>query len=407
MTTGPGGRRLHAPAPVVFLWAAQFCSQFGDSIFQIAFIWLILDLTGSKAATGGAATISYLPSLLFGMGAGLAIDRWNRLRILISSDAIRATLLAAAGLLHFTGHLGAATLTAIAFGVATSAVFFYPGRDSLLPELVPADRLVGVNAWVQLSQQMAFFVGPLVAGVLIQRYGVGSAFPAGAALFAGSLLLLLGMGGAGSRHASGRRPLGLVEDFRSGLRAIGRDRSLVLLLALTGLDNLFIMGPAIIGNAVLVRETLRGDASTYALVEATYGIGMIAGSLALARWGARFRPSRVLLWGILLDGLTYVPLYWCRTLPGVLAVSLIHSLVIPIITVPRATLLQRMLPPALLGRVFALVNILVVGMTAISSGLTGLALEWITAPQLFGAIGLLAASTGALGLCSRRLRRLS
>ena len=406
MTTGPGGRRSHTPAPVVFLWAAQFCSQFGDSVFQIAFIWLVLELTGSKAATGVAATISYLPSLLFGMGAGLMVDRWNRLRIMVGSDALRAVLLAAGGTLYFTRHLDAATLTAIAFGVATTAVFFYPARDSLLPELVPAERLVGVNAWVQLSQQMAFFVGPLVAGVLIQRFGIGSAFPSGAALFAGSLLLLLGMGSVGGGHAAGRRPLGLVEDFRSGLRAIGQDRSLVFLLALTGLDNLFIMGPAIVGNAVLVRETLRGDAAAYALVEATYGVGMIVGSLALARWGGRVRPSLLLLWGILLDGLTYVPLYWARTLPWVIAISFIHSLVIPVITVPRATLLQRMLPPGLLGRVFALVNVLVVGMTAISSGLTGLALERVTAPQLFGAIGLLAASTGVLGLSSRRLRRL-
>jgi MFS family permease len=406
MTTGPGGRTPRAPAPVVFLWAAQFCSQFGDSVFQIAFIWLVLELTGSKSATGGAATISYLPSLLFGVGAGLAVDRLDRRRILIGSDALRAVLLAAGGALYFTGRLDAATLTAIAFGVASSSVFFYPARDSLLPELVPPARLVGVNAWIQLSQQMAFFVGPLAAGVLIQRFGVGSAFPAGAALFAGSLLLLLGMGAVGGSHAGGRRTVGLLEDFRTGFEAIARDRSLLLLLALTGLDNLFIMGPAIVGNAVLVRETLRGDAATYAILEATYGIGMIAGSLALARWGSRLRPSLVLLWGILLDGITYVPLYWARTLPAVLAISFVHSLVIPIITIPRVTLLQRIVPGALLGRVFALVNVLVVGMTAISSGLTGLALERMSAPQLFGAIGLLAAATGAVGLASRRLRAL-
>jgi len=363
-------------------------------------------MTGSKAATGGAATLSYLPSLLFGMGAGLAVDRWSRQRILVGSDAIRAALLALGGALYLFSRLGPAELTAIAFGVATSAVFFYPARDSLLPELVPPERLVPVNAWVQLSQQMAFFIGPLAAGALIQGFGVGSVFPAGALLFTGSLLLLLGMGGVGRAHAAGRPRIGLMEDFRSGLRGITRDRALVLLLALTGLDNLFIMGPAIVGNAVLVRETLGGGAADYALVEATYGVGMIVGSLALARWGRRLRPSLVVLWGIVLDGLTYVPLFWCRTLPAVLAVSFVHSLVIPIITVPRATLLQRLVPPALLGRVFALVNILVVGMTAISSGLTGLALERLTAPQLFGVIGVLAASTGALGLCSRRLRSL-
>ncbi len=403
---GPGGRTRRAPAPVLLLWGAQFCSQFGDSIFQIAFIWLILDLTGSKAATGGAATISYLPSLLFGVGAGLAVDRWNRRRVLVGSDALRALLLLAGGALYFTHRITAPSLTAIAFGVATSAVFFYPARDSLLPELVPAERLAGANAWIQISQQGAFFAGPLLAGLLIRRLGVGSTFPAGAALFAGSLLLLVAMGRVGRAHrAEGPRP-GLLEDFRGGLAAIARDRALVLLLALTGLDNLFIMGPAIVGNAVLVRETIHGDAAAYALLEATYGVGMILGSLVLTRLGPRLPQGRLVLWGIVFDGLTYVPLYFCRTLPYALAVSLVHSFVIPIITVPRATLIQRIAPGALLGRVFALVNVLVVGMTAVSSGATGLLLERLSAPQLFGAIGCLAAATGALGFTSRRLRRL-
>ncbi len=403
---GPGGRTHHAPAPVLLLWGAQFCSQFGDSIFQIAFIWLVLDLTGSKAATGLAATISYLPALLFGVGAGLAVDRWNRRRVLVGSDAIRALLLLAGAALYFAHRIGPGSLIAIAFGVATSAVFFYPARDSLLPELVPAERLARANAWIQLSQQGAFFVGPLLGGLLIRTLGVGSVFPAAAALFAGSLLLLLAMGDVGRAHRAERPPLGLVEDFRSGLAAIGRDRALVLLLALTGLDNLLIMGPAIVGNAVLVRETIHGDAAAYALVEATYGVGMVLGSLALARFGGRIRPGRLLLWGIVFDGLTYIPLYFCRTLPFALAVSLVHSLVIPVITVPRATLLQRIVPAALLGRVFALVNVLVVGMTAVSSGVTGVLLERMTAPALFGAIGLLAAAVGALGFASTRLRRL-
>ncbi|HYR68439.1 MAG TPA: MFS transporter, partial [Candidatus Dormibacteraeota bacterium] len=59
------------PAPFAFLWVAQFLSQFGDSLFQIAFVWLILDMTGSKSMTGLAATISYLPALLFGLASGL------------------------------------------------------------------------------------------------------------------------------------------------------------------------------------------------------------------------------------------------------------------------------------------------------------------------------------------------
>ena len=391
---------------MAFLWIAQFLSQFGDSVFQLAFIWLILDLTGSKSATGAAATISYLPALIFGIGAGLLVDRWNRRLVMIGADAARAVLLALCAVLFFTGSLTPALLTAIAFGVATASVLFYPARDAMLPELVSREGLNRANSLVQLSQQGAFFAGPMVAGYLIKRFGVGSAFPTGVLFFVGSLGALLLLRGAGAGHRKGRAEITLAQDFRSGIATIASDRTLVLLLTLTALDNLFIMGPAIVGNAVLVRDTLHADASAYALVEATYGVAMIIGSLTIGRLGARIGYGRLLLIGITLDGATYVPLLFCKSLAFLVAISFIHALVIPTITIPRTTLVQGMIPPRFQGRVFALVNVVVLGTTALSSGLAGVALDHMTAPVLFGWIGCLAAGTGLLGFASARLRKL-
>ena len=87
-------------------------------------------------------------------------------------------------------------------------------------------------------------------------------------------------------------------------------------------------------------------------------------------------------------------------------ISFIHALAIPAITIPRTTLVQGMVSPRLRGRVFALVNVVVLGTTAVSSGLAGLLLDRMTAPALFGWIGVLAGATGLLGFASARLRRL-
>ncbi|HET7903019.1 MAG TPA: MFS transporter, partial [Candidatus Eisenbacteria bacterium] len=318
----------------------------------------------------------------------------------------RALLLAAGGGLFAAGALGAPALTAIAFGCATAAVLFNPARDSLLPSLVPASWLIQANAWVQTSQQAAYLIGPLCAGLIVQGLGIGAVFPAGVVLYLGSMLLLFGVGRtAGASSSKAERPHAL-QDFRDGLRAIASDRTLLLLLAFTGVDNLFIMGPAVVGTAVMVRETLGGDAAMYALVEATYGLGWGLGSLLIGRLATRVPYGILLLVGITLDGLTYVPLLWCRSLPYLLVVSLIHSMVIPLITVPRAALVQRIVPAERLGRVFALVNVVVIGMTSLSSGLTGMALEFVDAPMLFGIIGALAGLTGIAGFASKRLRSL-
>lgn len=325
---------------------------------------------------------------------------------MIGADLARALLLGACGVLFVTRTLTPPALTAIAFAVATSAVLFYPARDAMLPELVPPRQLNRANAFVQLSQQGALFAGPMIAGWLIHAFGVGAAFPTAALFFAGSLATLLFLRGAGAAHRADRDGVGMAQDFRTGLAAIAADRPLVLLLALTALDNLFIMGPAVLGNAVLVRDTLHRDASAFAMVEATYGISMIAGSLTLGRLGSRIGYGRLLLIGMVLDGLTFVPLLWCRSFPFLIAISFLHALAIPMILIPRTTLVQRHVPPRLRGRVFALMNVVVLGTTAVSSGLTGLVLDRVTAPVLFGWIGSLAGLTGALGFLSVRLRRL-
>ena len=157
------GEARKGPSPFALLGVAQFLSQFGDSMFMIVLIWLLLELTGSKAATGFAALISYLPALLFGIVAGFLVDRWNRRRVMAYADLTRAVLLAAGGFLYASGLLTAPVLTAIAFLCATAGVLFNPARDSILPEFASGVRLIHANAWIQTSQQAAYFAGPLAA----------------------------------------------------------------------------------------------------------------------------------------------------------------------------------------------------------------------------------------------------
>jgi MFS family permease len=413
------GRVLSAPAPVSFLALAQLLSQFGDSVFQIAFLWLLLDLTGSKSVTGLAATVSYLPPLVFGLAAGVLVDRWDRRRVLIGADLARAGFLGVLALLWGLRVLTAPWLVAVAFGMATAAVLFHPSRDSLLPEIVETGALTRANAWVQSSQQLAYLLGPLTASFIIARGGIGATFSAGIALFAGSMGLLVAMrvpvraggGGEGGGIARGARgPAGsvldVVRELRTGLRELWRIPPLPLLYTLTALDNLFIMGASVLGLVVLVRETIGGSAADYALAEATYGVGMVAGSLVVIRWGTRWSSGMLLLVGITLDGLTYLPLLASRTMSTLVPALLAHSFVIPLITVPRATILQRIVPPHLIGRAFALLSVVVFGVTALSCGLAGVAMDHVSAPVLFAIAGGLGGITGLVGFLSPRLRRL-
>ena len=151
------------------------------------------------------------------------------------------------------------------------------------------------------------------------------------------------------------------------------------------------------GTPIFVREILHETADKYAFTQIAFAVGMLTGTLFLNLFGKRFRNSQVLLWGIVLDGITFLPLLWVRTFPGMFLTLMVHSLVIPMIIIPRPTLIQKIVPSHLQGRIFSMISVAVVGFTAISMALTGVISEWIPINQLYAIIALLAAACGAVG----------
>jgi sugar phosphate permease len=132
---------------------------------------------------------------------------------------------------------------------------------------------------------------------------------------------------------------------------------------------------------------------------------MLIGTAVLLTYGERFNKGRVLLLGMILDGLTFIPIFFIRTISALALVIVIHSLAIPMLTVTRASLIQSIVPVKMTGRIFALVNLAVVGMSALSSGLSGLALEAYGAHRVFMVIGIGGAICGVVGwLFAKELR---
>ena len=99
-----------------------------------------------------------------------------------------------------------------------------------------------------------------------------------------------------------------------------------------------------------------------------------------------------------------MPLFFCRTLGAVQAALLIHAFVIPLIIIPRTVLIQRALPGRLHGRLFALVNVTVFGMTGISAGLAGLLIEHMSPGTLFLAAGITGTLAALVGFRFTALR---
>ena len=380
----------------VFMWFGHLISHAGDAVFMIALPWLMLDITGSKSLTSLVSMSAYLPAVLFGLFAGVVVDRYNRKWIMIYSDILRALLVAVIPLSLIYGFISPLLIGAITFSLSTFSAFFYPARDSLIPHIVTAEELPAANSAISVSGQMSHLLGPLFAGIGISIFGLRHLFTADAISFLFSILLISLIVGPARKLTIEKHPpkwQGIVE----GLTYVNSHKGLRLLLILTFVNNIFIMGPAIIGLPVFVREVLTSDFGVLAKLEVAMAVGMIVGSFVFWKAEKNISPISILLFGIVMDGITYTLLFFADTSFIAILVLIIHGIGIPLITVSRTTIIQAVVPDKFRGRLFSMIYMAVMGTTAISVGLTGFILEFIGADSLFLLIGVGAASTVIIG----------
>jgi hypothetical protein len=189
-----------------------------------------------------------------------------------------------------------------------------------------------------------------------------------------------------------------------GVRAVLATPALRVILVLVALDNLIVMGLAQVGTPLLVKESLGLGPQAYARAQAAFFLGLATASAGVWLGGRNLPKARLILIGIVLDGLTFVPLAFCHTLFQVQAALFVHAFAIPLIIIPRTVLIQQTVPGPLHGRTFALLNVTVFGMTAISSVIVGVLAERVAPRTLFMVLGGLGVLPGLAGFALPALR---
>ncbi len=395
---------------VSLLWFGQLVSQAGDSVTHMAVIWLILDLTGSPSLTGFIAFAATAPALVFGLFAGVLADHYRRRSLMMISDFARFFLILLIPIFYSLDMLSPLTLAIIVFCVATFGTLFNPSRDAIIPELVARNLILKVNTLIQSTGYLAYFVGLFGAGVLLAAMGVVNLFYLDAGTFMVSFIMIALISykrrdqyihNFESRHMS---------ELKKGLQyVLVQDRRLFWIILITALNNLFIMGPAVVGTPLLIKEVWDGSGQDFAFIESSYGIGMLMATFVVYRYASKFKKGTWLMLGLIYDGLTFIPLFWVGRFGfdpfwATLTIIFIHSLGIPFIQVTRTTLIHSIVPGNMQGRVFSMINLAVIGVMSISVALTGVLAEWISPRAIFLLIGIGASLSGLLGLSMKAIR---
>ena len=155
-----------------FLWAGGLISVFGDWVLIATLPFHVYTLTGSALAASSMLIAYTLPGLLFGSVAGVFVDRWNRKRIMVVADLLRAVLLLL--LLAFRSRDWLWVVYVVAFVESAVGQFFGPAKGALIPRLAGESHLVAANSLNALSDNLARLLGPSLGGTLMALMGLPS-----------------------------------------------------------------------------------------------------------------------------------------------------------------------------------------------------------------------------------------
>ena len=279
-------------------YAAVVISELGDAFQYIALMWFALVAAGPLGVIAVRLADS-VPALLFGLHGGVAADRWDRRRLMISADLVRGVVLvpiAAAGL---SGHLPLAALVAAAFVLTTATSYFDPAYGALLPALVERRNVQQANGLVRATADALSVGGWAFAGLLLAFLPISVFFALNAASFFLSAVLLGGVRARRTAVQGTERPR-----IRDGFAALRPRTTLAISVVVLGVAVTLSSGTWIVGVPELVRTTLGRGAGSFSLVAASYALGSICAGAALARWPVRRKArASVLAWTL------YLPAY--------------------------------------------------------------------------------------------------
>jgi len=183
-----------ADVPFGRYWAAATISSFGTAVTTVAMPVLVIQgLKASAFSVGVVNAAQFVPYAVLGLIAGVYADRWRRQRILVWSSVGRAASLGALPVLWAFGALEVWTLVVLLLAFGAFSVFGFAATQSLLPQLVPRDRLVEANARLDQSDAAARTVGPALGGGLVGLLGAPVAIAVDAVSYLADAVLNAGL----------------------------------------------------------------------------------------------------------------------------------------------------------------------------------------------------------------------
>jgi len=353
------------------LFIGQTISDFGDAMTSLALLLVVYKLTDSTAALALMAICLALPQVTVGVIAGVYVDRWDRRRVMLVSDLLRAAIVLGFVFVQSTDTLW--LLYVLALTQAAIGTFFTPARTALIPSIVNSDGLLPANSLSQAGRLIAGVLGTGAAGVIVGLFAVTwPVFVVDSLTFLVSFLFVLRISATAevARKASAART-SVLRGVAEGMQVVGRSRLLTGALISAGVVMLGLGAINVLFVPLLINE-LQVPATWFGAIDLAQTSSMILSAIVLAGVLGRFGVTRVITWGMagvaviigLLAGVTAV---W-----QVLVLLFVIGWLVTPLQAALTTIIQTEAAEQVRGRVAALVSTVTTTASVVSMAIAGI-----------------------------------
>ena len=397
-------------------------SMIGDWAYATAVAVWAYGVGGATAVGVWSAIRLALLALTSPLGAALA-DRYPRRAVMISADLIRATLIALATVclyldLHPAFVFVLATLTSM---VSTA---FRPAQRALMPALANhPEELTASNGTASTLESLSFFLGPSLGALLLVVADVETVFLVNMATFLVSTLLVTRVqvpavaarpatpapGETDAAAAADEPKERFLTEVSAGFRTIARDRDLLVVTAEVSAQTI-VAGASAVFTIVMAVHILGTGPQGVGYLDSMLGVGAIVGGFTAIARASRRRLAQDMTYGVLLWSLPLLLVtVWPHPAAAFAAVVLL-GFGNPLVDVNMETIIQRITPDEVMGRVFGALEACLIATMALGAALMPALVHWWGLRSALGVVGLGVALLALVGLpqmrsLDQRLRR--
>jgi len=358
-------------------WSGQAVSLLGTWMQVTAQSWIVWELSKSKEALGIVSMLGSLPMLLFGLWAGVWVDRLDRRKILVASQSAAMLLAFVLAALVFTNTVQLWHVYVLSFLLGCVTAIDFPAQQTFIGDLAgmaEVRKAIVVNAMIL---QVGRMVGPALAGLVMSAVGAAMAFFLNGLSFIAVIISLLFVR---SHRTSGTHSGSSVRAVLDGLgfiRSQPRIQDIIfcsVLVAFFGISLLNFFSS-------VADEVLHGDEQTLGLLLASSGAGALISTLIVTPLlQTRRRLGRVLALCVMWAGVWWILASFSRSLPVTMLCVFTGALATPTVLTTANGLIQTMAPPQMRGRVLSAFILVSFGIQPISSLIIGTMAERFGTP---------------------------